>query len=827
MKLTYLSSVIVACSFFTWTPASLATKVTPGELGEANRWVSAKLMNTQEASKPEPGLTVLANNDPVQRNARGGKPLRIVNAQYTRGLYCHAVSKVVVRLPGPGKRLSAIAGVDSNDQTSGGRGSIIFSVNANGKELFRSAVMHEGMAGVPVNVDLDNAAEFTLEVGDAGDGIGCDQADWADAKVELADGGSVWLGDLPILGQGRGPYTAEPAFSFKYDNRASQDFMKDWKTQRETRPLDEHRTQITDSYTDPQTGLLVRCVAIQYRDFPTVEWTLYFKNTGSQDTPILSDIQALDTRFERNAEGEFVLHHNTGSPCTPTDYEPFATPMPPNSVKRISAAGGRPSNSDWPYFDLQWPSEGVIVVIGWPGQWAAQFQRDPLNGMRVRGGQELTHFILHPGEEVRSPLVVLQFYQGDWIRAQNIWRRWMLAYNLPRQDGALPPLELAACSSHQYGEMIHANRDNQIMFVDRYLEEGLKLDYWWMDAGWYVNNGGWPNTGTWEVDTNRFPGGLRAITDHAHSKGVKCIVWFEPERVDPGTWLYQHDPSWLLGSGSGDRLLNLGNPETRQWLTDHVDKLIREQGIDLYRNDFNIDPLGFWRANDAPDRQGITEIRYVTGYLAYWDELRRRHPNMLIDSCASGGRRNDLETMRRAVPLLRSDYILEPVSQQLHTYGIAFWLPFYGTGINSTDPYVFRSQMCPHATACYDMRNRQTDYAQLRRLYNQWRQVGNDFFGDYYPLTPYRVDNDVWMAWQFDCPEKGQGMVEAFRRANSDYEVAQFKLKGLDPDRRYQVTNFDESFSVEMTGSELLENGLRISIPQRPGAALIEYRCQP
>ena len=130
--------------------------------------------------------------------------------------------------------------------------------------------------------------------------------------------------------------------------------------------------------------------------------------------------------------------------------------------------------------------------------------------MRVRGGQELTHFRLHPGEEVRGPMVVVQFYRGDWLRAQNIWRRWMLAHNLPRPYGKPVHAQLAACSSHQFGEMIHANTANQIQFIDRYREEKLGLDYWWMDAGWYWNKTGWPNTGTWEVDTNRFPGGLQA-----------------------------------------------------------------------------------------------------------------------------------------------------------------------------------------------------------------------------------------------------------------------------------------------------------------------------
>ena len=159
-------------------------------------------------------------------------------------------------------------------------------------------------------------------------------------------------------------------------------------------------------------------------------------------------------------------------------------------------------------------------------------------------------------------------------------------------------------------------------------------------------------------------------------KGVKTIVWFEPERVTPDTWLYENHPEWMLGGDGGTKLLNLGNPEARKWLTDHVDQLLTETGDRPVSPGLQHGSAGFLAAGDTEDRQGITEIRYVTGYLAYWDELRRRHPDMLIDSCASGGRRNDLETMRRAVPLLRSDYIMEPVGNQCHTYGISFWYPY-------------------------------------------------------------------------------------------------------------------------------------------------------
>ena len=94
---------------------------------------------------------------------------------------------------------------------------------------------------------------------------------------------------------------------------------------------------------------------------------------------------------------------------------------------------------------------------------------------------------------------------------------------------------------------------------------------------------------------------------------------------------------------------------------EHIGELLKEQGIDFYRQDFNFDPLPIWRANDAPDRQGITEIRHVTGYLAYWDELRRRLPTCALTP-AGAGRRDDLETLRRAVPL---GVVITPMIPQL------------------------------------------------------------------------------------------------------------------------------------------------------------------
>ncbi len=602
--------------------------------------------------------------------------------------------------------------------------------------------------------------------------------------------------------------------------KPSAELLKNWKVARSRRDLDAQRVEHVQTYTDAATGLQVRCVAVEYRDFPTVEWTVHFKNTGQTDTPVLADVQALDTQFDSGGKGDFTLHHHKGTFVRVDDFEPLTTLLKPNQQERFAPPAGRPCGHVWPYFNLEWAGQGAIVVVGWPGQWAATFARDAGVNLHLTAGQERTHLRLQPGEEIRTPLIVVQFYRGDWMRAQNVWRRWMIAHNIPLSGGESPKPLLTPCSSHQFGEMIHANETNQEFFIQRYLDEKLNPDYWWMDAGWYVNQSGWPNTGTWLVDSNRFPHGLRAITDYGHARGVKSIVWFEPERVTPGTWLFEKHPEWLLKG----TLLNLGNPAARHWLTDHIDQLLTEQGIDLYRQDYNIDPLGFWRSNDTADRQGITENHYVTGYLAYWDDLQRRHPGMLIDSCASGGHRNDLETMRRALPFLRSDFIQNAVGNQGHTYGLSFWLPYHGTGTDQDGTYDLRSAMdCSHFIACWDMRNRKLDYNRLRKIVNDWRGYADNYFGDYYPLTPYTTSNDAWMAWQFDQPEQGRGLLQAFRRATSVYESARFKLRGLEPDARYVLTNLNSGNAQTLTGRELSEHGFSVAIEAQPGDTVITY----
>jgi alpha-galactosidase len=800
-------------------------------LAQSHEFVRAKLLGEPAPSPVRAHMLTYLKRGGIEKDRIHGRLFRIKDREFDGGIAMPSPGEIRVILSAPAAWFEAVVGVDSNDlgyYANQGRGGVEAAVEVESREVFRSPGLKEGTAGIPVRVNLGGAREFGLRLDAVGERsrfyqAEWDQADWALAKVKLADGSEIRLADLPVGPLAEPPATQLP-FSFRYEGHPSRELLREWMVARQTRPIDQNRTEYTLAYSHPSANVTVRAVAVEYHDFPAVEWTLYFKNTGNTRSGVIEDIQALDTSFARGGGGEFLLHHGVGSRARPDDYMPLENLLGPKEEKRLASIGGRASDGVLPYFNLQEPEGGVIIAVGWPGQWAARFTRDEGRSVEVRAGQELTHFRLEAGEEVRSPLIALVFYQGDWIVGQNLWRRWMMAHNLPRSGGQLHPAQLAGGNGRHTIEMQEANEANQIGDLTRELDQGVPLDYWWMDAGWYPFTNGWPDTGTWEPDPQRFPKGFAPIAEAAHRRGVKILVWFEPERVRAGTWLDLNHPEWLLKNSSPDRLLDLGNPRTREWLTEHISRLIREQGIDLYRQDFNFEPLPYWRANDAPDRQGITEIKHVTGYLAYWDELRRRFPQMTIDTCASGGRRNDLETLRRAVPLWRSDEAYEPVAMQAISYGIALWIPYYGTGVNSVEPYIFRSQMTPAVGIGLDAGNYPNGYERLKKLIAQWRQVAGNYNGDYYPLTPYNLDLTAWIGWQFDLPEKGEGMVQAFRRPDSPFEAARFQLHGLDAKANYAVKDMDDAAEIAMSGAELMERGLPVTVKERPGAAVVTYR---
>ena len=127
-----------------------------------------------------------------------------------------------------------------------------------------------------------------------------------------------------------------------------------------------------------------------------------------------------------------------------------------------------------------------------------------------------------------------------------------------------------------------------------------------------------------------------------------------------------------------------------------------------------------------------------------------------------------------------------------------------------------------HAVAV-DVRRPSQDWDLYRRLVRQWWKVADRMLGDFYPLTPYSLQRDQWMAWQFDRPEQGDGMIQAFRRDGNGEAVKSFRLQGLDPSAQYIVKDMDLGTLQTVSGKRLLEQGVAVEIQAQPGAALLAY----
>ena len=808
-----------------------AVTTTPAELQQRDQWFETAF--SQGTATNRPALRVI-EEDVSEAITRGrswrGTPFQLGDRTFTHGLAFNASKRLRVELGQPGARFTAVVGLENNDDTrrgaSQGNGSVAFHVHVGESEVFTTPVLRLADGGRPVEVPLNGATAFDLHVTDGGDGRGWDQALWAEATVTLTDGRVLRLQDLPPAGAAGGnPFVV----SFSLAGKPGIDRLATWS--REVRDVSGVGMGVRREvrYTDPASGLRVRIEAQAFPGFPAVEWVAHFQNAGVTNTPLLEGIQALDTALPVVTSGPPTLHWARGAVASFDDFAPQETLLKAGTTLHLQPGGGRSSSQVLPFFNVEGAGGGVVTAIGWTGEWAADFAADGHGAVTLKAGLAHTRLVLRPGEEIRTPRMLLLFYQGDRWRGQNLLRQFLLAHHRPTPNGK-PMVSPITCGNWG-GTRADIHLDN----IRQIVEQRLPVDYYWIDAEWY-GKGGWPvSVGDWTVKNFLYPDGFKPLSDALRQAGRELMLWFEPERVHRGTpWRRDH-AGWLLDTGGDNALFNLGNPEAREFLTKFIGDRIAEFGLGCYRQDFNIDPLGFWQKTDPADRQGIAEIRYIEGLYAFWDGLLARHPGLILDNCASGGRRIDLETTGRATPFWRTDGPRDAIAHQCHTYGLLAWVPFSATSQDRAgDDYEFRSSMC--SSLCLNWwvsgdvpaeRIPATfPFDWARRTLTQYLEIRDFYLGDYYPLTAYSQARDVWMAYQLDRPDRGDGLVVALRRPNSPYTIARLPLRELVPGATYRVTDLDSGGVREMPGAVLVREGVEVALSARPGSALVRYQKQ-
>lgn len=613
-----------------------------------------------------------------------------------------------------------------------------------------------------------------------------------------------------------------------------------WNPLLHIQSIDGQRRQYFVEAVSPE-GLTVRFESTQYQTYPAVEWKACFENCGKDDTPVLSQVQIADFVLPF-AQGKLV--HGNGDTCQFDGYEWFAEtvdhPVTKTSQSGVSCKGA------YPFMQLLGDEVGVNIAIGWPAGWTACFAPEKA-GIRMTAGQTRCHTVLHPGECFTTPRVTLLAFTGDEIRGGNMWRRWYFDYIVPHENGQpLPPkyiLHEREC--HNTPEHTGATEENQLKALDAYEAGGLRPDIWWIDAGWYPCNYDWnANLGTWKPDAERFPNGLGPIGERCEKRGIQHLLWFEPERVRTGSELEIQHPEWVLRAParrtedewfySSTGLLNLGDAACCAYMVQQVEHMIKESHVHIYRQDFNMDPLPFWEANETGDRIGALENFHVQGYLRFWDELIRRNPGLWIDCCASGGRRNDLETLRRAVPLHYTDVGLgyTPVKQKQHRQ-LFQWTPYFRshnmcwenpeTGeydffTRPADRFAYHTAMAPAMTDMLHADASEEDYALARAMRKLWHKAAEIMLdGDYYPLTACRKSKDAYYAMQFHNPDTDSGFFQIVRNPGVTDPAFFVQLQGIRKQAVYLLTNGETGEERTFDGAVLCR-GVPFDMEPRSGA---------
>ena len=629
-----------------------------------------------------------------------------------------------------------------------------------------------------------------------------------------------------------------PPVSFIVDGKKSSDLnweRSDGKAEtvfdfEDDSPAERRYKVIT--YDAKDEGIRIELTLTGYPGYPIVEYSAVLKNTNNGNSGRISDLLCIDTVIE-GYDGVRLIHANRGSTVSTTDFQALTY----NAQKGVTleVTNGKPTSAFMPCFNVEnrTNNTGTIAVIDWQGNWKADIHQTD-KGVTMTGGQYRTDFVLQNNEDVRVPGMVLLFYKGNYANGQSIYRRWLYNTQMFREQGKhMKSTNRLVCPSG-------FTEKSDLSYIQFYKESGLTeyLDKFNEDGGWAENGGaGWGFTGNWFAN-RAYPNELKPISDAAHKAGLEFAVWFEPERVAKGTKTTQDltKPGQLICIGRNGKattvdkvgtganvLVNLGDPDSVKYVVDTISAYIKENGIDQYRQDFNMFPADYWNAYDESQteelgipRTGITENKYTGGYLAVFEGLLKNKPGLFIDACASGGMRYDLSTIRYSFMHTRSDNWMDDLSAQIQTYGSSMWTLYWGTGFNDLSSYNVRSHIGNSIGVGVALNDTKGAKLLIEAL-KEWEELSGYLFYDYYPLTKCSLSNPL--AIQYDSPEEGRGMAVAYFRLAG---TLQLKFQNLCPDAKYKILSIDDRENVMVkTGQELMD-GITVTANSR-AAFVYEY----
>ncbi|MEI8080190.1 MAG: NPCBM/NEW2 domain-containing protein, partial [bacterium] len=247
-------------------------------------------------------------------------PLRIGGRDFAHGLACHADSELTLQLAVPARRFHAWVGIDQNPNTDlVSKARIIFSVEANGRELWRSAALTVGLPPVEVDLAVDQASSLTLKAVAEDGNVQYAHADWAAAQVELANGRRLNLAECLDT---RERIIGEVPFSFQLGQQGSADWISLARAHTTSGDWRDGQRIHTLVWQEKNTKLRCEMELTEFSEFPALEWVVRLRNDGRAETVPVTNFKALDIFWNSATPGEMPeLRRALGSDGGHDDFQ--------------------------------------------------------------------------------------------------------------------------------------------------------------------------------------------------------------------------------------------------------------------------------------------------------------------------------------------------------------------------------------------------------------------------------------------------------------------------------------------------------------------------
>jgi Melibiase len=521
-----------------------------------------------------------------------------------------------------------------------------------------------------------------------------------------------------------------------------------------------------------------------------------------------------------------------------------------------------------PYFLVQSGSAsapyGFYLGVEFSGRIAMSLQRDGdaiegRAGLNPEPGPFRTR--LAAGASFVTPPIFMGANHGDIDDAGNTLRRWVREVLGDPRTLHDPNYPWLTNNSWGSGMAIDANQARRM--IDDSRELGFEMFH--LDAGWFRA------VGDWVPDAKKFPQGLASIADYAHQRGLKFGLWvdwaqagiskaagaLDVDDAQTRDWLTTDAPvGWKPDEFKG-LTIDIGVPAAQVWVSNEVDRLVRDYKLDMLEHDGNIVAQGCDRGAHAhvgcdPDKvkkytdesfiwmdgANSSDVSYhaTNAYYAIHAKLKRDHPGLLLEICNDGGRMVDFGSAAHG------DYFsiidsYDPVSNRQAFFDASHVLPSamlenyvkqWPTPRLENFRYMLRSGMMGWFTLMLDTTSwsrEQHDAAleELRVYKSTLRPLIRS--ADLYHVGP-RADGRGFDGVEYFDVGSGKGVLYAFHGSDEHVKKYTFRLRGLQAKRSYRVRfNDHSSADFKRSGAELMRDGVTVALPIPDSSELVLFEA--